>query len=298
MNQPNNVPVFKLYGEWEHWLAPDLVHCESIASRSRLHNWHIKAHQHNGLFQILYLQGGSARVQLDDMYYALQPGQLLVVPQMCIHGFSFDQDSVGYVVTIAYPLVTKILGAAQAMFNRPVIHTLRDDHESHYAKMAFFMLNNEHNNVLSLHRNLQIEALLTTILVWATRNSLDAGLNNGRENEKTGKHFDHFGRLIEEHYTQHHLVVFYAGKIGITAAHLNVITRQFAGKSALELIHERIMLEAKRNLAYTTLTINEVAYLIGFSDPAYFTRFFKRLTGLSPREFKIQVGKRLGEQGE
>ena len=291
MKQPNNVPVFKLYGEWEHWLTPDLVHCESIATRSRLHNWQIKPHQHHGLFQMLYLEAGHARIQLDDEHHAMHAGQLLLVPQMCIHGFTFDEHAVGYVITIAYPLITRIcqhMGAALATFNRPSIHGLTDDDEGRHVKMAFLMLSSEHKSHAP-HRNLQIESLLTTILIWASRNSLHSRLDTGKANEKGGQHFGHFGRLIEDNYTEHHLVAYYAGKIGISAAHLNVITRQNTGKSPLELIHQRILLEAKRNLAYTSMTVSVVSYAIGFSDPAYFTRFFKRHTGLSPRDFKKQA---------
>ena len=297
MNQVNKVPVFKLYGEWEHWLTPDLVHCESIASRSQLHNWQISAHQHHGLFQMLYLEAGRAKIELDDEQHAMQAGQLLLVPQMCIHGFTFDRDAVGYVITIAYPLITRIgqhMVAALATFQHPSIHSLPDDEPGRHVRMAIGMLSSEHKSQAP-HRNLQIESLLTTILIWASRNSQNSRLNRDKENQKGGRHFGHFGRLIDDNYAEHHLVAYYAGKIGISAAHLNVVCRQSAGKSALELIHERVLLEAKRNLAYTTLTVNVVSYAIGFSDPAYFTRFFKRHTGLAPRDFRKQA-ERLLEQ--
>src|ERR1700716_1495044 len=56
MSLSTDIPVYKLYGEHDQWLTPDMVHCESIAARSQLHNWQIKPHQHHGLFQILYLK--------------------------------------------------------------------------------------------------------------------------------------------------------------------------------------------------------------------------------------------------
>jgi len=81
----------------------------------------------------------------------------------------------------------------------------------------------------------------------------------------------------------------YADKIGITATHLNVLCRNAVNQSALDIIHERALLEAKRNLVYTTMTISEVSYVLGFSDPAYFTRFFKRQSALSPKDFRAQA---------
>lgn len=85
-------------------------------------------------------------------------------------------------------------------------------------------------------------------------------------------------------------VAHYVHKIGVTPAHLSVLCRQTVDKSALEMIHERLMLEARRNLVYTSMTISQVSYATGFSDPAYFTRFFKREAGVLPKEFRRLAG--------
>lgn len=59
------VPLFKLYGENQAWPGTDLLHCESIPARSRLHHWEIKPHQHAELFQLLYVQRGRAEVEIE-----------------------------------------------------------------------------------------------------------------------------------------------------------------------------------------------------------------------------------------
>ena len=64
------------------------------------------------------------------------------------------------------------------------------------------------------------------------------------------------------------------------------IAQTLAGKTALRLIHERLLLEARRELIYTTRPISTIADSLGFADPGYFTRFFKRLSGLSPKDFR------------
>ncbi|MEY3722084.1 MAG: hypothetical protein RL618_2603, partial [Pseudomonadota bacterium] len=60
------VPIFQLYGENRAAPTPDPIHCESIAERSRLHNWEIRPHRHHGLFQLLWLEDGRARCVLDE----------------------------------------------------------------------------------------------------------------------------------------------------------------------------------------------------------------------------------------
>jgi AraC family transcriptional activator of pobA len=96
-------------------------------------------------------------------------------------------------------------------------------------------------------------------------------------------------------FAGHYPLVHYAQNIGISTAHLNALCRQLTSRSALELIQERIALEARRNLVYTAMTISTVAEALGFADPAYFTRFFKRHTGMSPKAFRLQAVKLVGE---
>src|SRR3990167_2421429 len=61
----DTIPVFKLYGETGVWPTPDLIHCESIAERSRLHDWEIKPHRHSDLVQLLYVQDGCAELEVE-----------------------------------------------------------------------------------------------------------------------------------------------------------------------------------------------------------------------------------------
>ncbi|HAT29624.1 MAG TPA: AraC family transcriptional regulator [Janthinobacterium sp.] len=295
MNIVNEARVFKLYGELEQWIAPDLVHCESIATRSSLHNWHIMPHLHHGLFQILYLEHGRARITLDDTRRDMAGGQVLLVPQRFIHGFQFEHGAQGHVITIAYPLLSRIahhLGEELAGLGAPSQHTLGDDADSRLTHSMFTALAIEYRQ-RAAQRHGRIEALLTAILIWASRQTLQLQPTQlaGRSNQ----HFAQFELLIEEKYTGHHPVGYYAGRIGITSAHLNTIARGLSGKSALQLIHERVLLEAKRNLAYTSMTVSVVSYALGFGDPAYFTRFFKRHIGLAPKDFRAQAGALMGQ---
>ena len=104
----STIPVYELYGEEQQWLTPDLLHCEAIATRSRLHNWEILPHSHHGLLQLLWLEQGEALLQLDDWKGELAAGGVLIVPQHCIHGFQFSTDAQGIVITLAYPLLESL----------------------------------------------------------------------------------------------------------------------------------------------------------------------------------------------
>ena len=87
-----SVPVFKLYGETQHWPTPDLLHCESIPERSQLHDWRIRPHRHADLVHILFIAQGSVELELEGTSHQLQSASAIVVPAMTIHGFIFSPD--------------------------------------------------------------------------------------------------------------------------------------------------------------------------------------------------------------
>ncbi|AZA83731.1 hypothetical protein C1637_14180 [Chryseobacterium lactis] len=98
--------------------------------------------------------------------------------------------------------------------------------------------------------------------------------------------FKQFQELLENHFIQHHSVSFYAEKLKISSKTLSTVCKLISHKTAQELIKERILLEAKRMLMYTDLSVKEVAYHLGFEDHAYFTRFFTSNVLQNPSDFK------------
>ena len=82
----------------------------------------------------------------------------------------------------------------------------------------------------------------------------------------------------------------YAKELGITAPHLNAICKQMGGAPALTLIHERWLLAARRALSYTDKSIADVATSLGFAEPSYFARFFKRKMRMTPQQYRRQTG--------
>jgi len=98
-------------------------------------------------------------------------------------------------------------------------------------------------------------------------------------------------RLLEEHYRTEHQVTFYASAFALTPKRLNEITKEATGRTVTELLHDRIVLESKRNLAFSHKSVKEICYELGFEDPAYFSRFFKNNTGISPQDFRDMMFK-------
>ncbi|QNE41972.1 helix-turn-helix domain-containing protein (plasmid) [Hymenobacter sp. NBH84] len=91
---------------------------------------------------------------------------------------------------------------------------------------------------------------------------------------------------IEHHYKTLRDVPAYAQLLHLSANHLNTIIKEQSGKTVLQLLHERQLLEAKRLLYHTERSVKEIAFELGFQDAAYFTRFFKRLAGVTPLHYR------------
>ncbi|WP_324733218.1 helix-turn-helix domain-containing protein [Pseudomonas paeninsulae] len=280
------VPVFKLYGETTTWPTPDLIHCESIPERSHLHGWEIKPHRHSDLVQLLYVQGGSAELEVEGQVIRVDHAALQVVPALCVHGFRFSEDIQGHVLSLAQPLVDQ-LGAT--LDSPPLARAACYPAGSRKRELAalFESISREYSEQ-EPGRELMLQSLISALLVWVGRRALEHGNSEAQLPDRGREHLQRFTRLLENHYREHRPIEHYAADLGISSAHLNTLCRRLAGQSALQLINQRLLLEAKRCLVYTAMTVNQVADSLGFSEPAYFSRFFKRSTGLTPKTFRIQ----------
>ena len=130
-----------------------------------------------------------------------------------------------------------------------------------------------------------LQSLISVLLVWVTRQVMVR--HESRQLPQRGREYlSQFNQRVETLFREQPSVEQLAHQVGISVAHLNSICRELAGRSALQIIHQRQLLEAKRQLIYTPMTISEVAESLGFADPAYFSRFFRRLTGTSPSAFR------------
>jgi AraC family transcriptional activator of pobA len=100
-----------------------------------------------------------------------------------------------------------------------------------------------------------------------------------------------FEKKIDENYLNLHEVSDYASLLNISAGHLSEVVKSHSGKPAIKHIHDRLVLEARRQLFHTGASSKEIAYTLGFSDASYFNRFFKRETGVTPTEYRTATRK-------
>jgi AraC family transcriptional activator of pobA len=281
----HGVPVFKLFGEHAGWPTPDLIHCESIPERSHLHDWEISLHRHVDLGQLLYVQAGHAVLDVEGEVREIGEPSIQVVPPMSVHGFRFSKDIAGYVMTLATPLIDWLqdsLADAPPSLRQAGCYPVGAD--KGYVDMLCERIDREYATPAP-GRDFVLHSLIGALASWVCRQQLQRRAELWRP-ERSQMHVAAFTRLVEQHYREHWPVGRYASELAITSAQLNNVSRRVLGQSALEHLHQRLLLETKRNLVYTTMTVAQISDLLGFSEVAYFSRFFRRLEGASPTQFR------------
>lgn len=280
---PDRIRSYTLFGESAH--LPDVMHCETIAARSVLHDWEFAPHRHARLHQILLLESGGGTAQIEGTAFALESMSLINVPPGSVHGFRFTRGTQGYVATMADELVEELL-AGSGDVRRDLRHA-RMISATAQTRQSIRQIWREFSG-RSPARALVLRGLCATLLGLAARALADATASaTGSQEPPLLRRFE---TLLEAHFQEHWKVSDYARALAVTPTHLTRIARAATGEAISRLIDARVMREARRNLAYTSMGVSTIAFALGFSDPAYFTRAFTRTVGVSPRRFRSQTG--------
>ncbi|MFH1345608.1 MAG: helix-turn-helix domain-containing protein [Pseudomonadota bacterium] len=276
------VQTYNLFGESGD--LPDVVHCETIAARSVLHEWEFEPHRHPRLHQILLIESGGGQATLEGRIHALRPMRVVNVPVGDVHGFSFEPGTQGWVLTVSAEMLDEVLTPAEGL-RRVLAHStvvrgtpgMRDAMQQIFAEFAG-------RHFARAHVLRGLSAVLIGLV--AREIAANGGMPGGMAKPDL---FRRFEALLEQHFLRHWTVSDYASALSITPTHLSRLTRAATGHAASHLILDRVIREARRNLVYTNLPVSTIAYALGFSDPAYFSRLFSGATGLSPRGFRDKV---------
>jgi AraC family transcriptional activator of pobA len=282
------IPNVDFYGKDDTWPTSERLHSEPLVDRSAHHNWVIRPHRHSNQLQIFLLLEGSGVAQLDSVRHELAAPGVIIIPERCVHEFEWSSDSRGYVLSIASSLLAELKSRSSRfadVFARADFYPLEAD--TTLAATAG-RIHREYEEDRPL-RELALETHLAEMAIGLAR----AARLRVETRSRSGpgrRHFRRFLDMLETHHKVQWTVGRYAGALGISAPHLNAICKRYGGRSALRIIHERVMLAARRGLAYTDVSVAGIARNLGFADPAYFTRFFRRSEGLTPSEFRRQTG--------
>ena len=114
----------------------------------------------------------------------------------------------------------------------------------------------------------------------------DASIMSVGVKERSTEYFEKLMNLLSEHYREERSVEFYADKMHISSKHLSRVIRGFTGKSVHQWIDEFVVLEIKNLLKYSSMSIQQISIYLNFPNPSFMGQYFKRITGMTPGEYK------------
>ncbi|OHX66405.1 helix-turn-helix domain-containing protein [Flammeovirga pacifica] len=244
-------------------------------------------HRHD-FYTLVFTEKAKGTHNIDFNAYPLQGGQLYFISPGQVHQIIEEEKSFGYALVfsadfLAYNNISTSFIEDLKLFNDfedtpPLTPTSAQLEE---IKQTVIKLYSIHQSGMAYELE-AIGSLLKYILIVCTNvcNLTSEDISSSRSLLKQ------FKNLIDRHYQKEHHTSYYAELLHITPDHLNKVVKMQSGKSAKEHIQSRLTIAAKRLLYFSNLTTKEIAFQLGFSEPANFSAFFKKCVGISPSKFK------------
>lgn len=279
------VPGFFLFGEPVRTVEGKFLHLETLDDRSRPNDWNIRPHAHADLNHVFHIATGSGVMHAEAHTIAFVAPCLVLVPSGAVHGFAFEAESAGSVLTIADSYLRELCLREPDfadLFHAPAQAALPPDSQVGPQLQAL----TRELNWTAPGRAAALEVHLLSVLVAALRLRVHADAAAPAIIGAQATLVARFRELVEAHFRARLSLEDYADKLGVTVTRLRGACLKVAAASPLRLVQDRAMLEAKRALLYSNMTVSEVAFHLGFDDPAYFSRFFAKAEGLSPRRYR------------
>lgn len=280
MNSQAQIPHFNLFGETSAF--PDVIHCERVFDRARLHDWVISPHRHSHMAQVLHIENGLVDATLDGQAIQLTDGEYLYVPPRIVHGFAFSCGTEGAVLSFPVPVVAGIgpeNAALLAWLGAVRRGRLSDICKHHVVALAAVYAKT------GIFRAQKLVAQTHLLLACLAEESHDAAAPMGDPERQIAR----LDALVAKHLGERWSARDYAQALHVTTGHLNRQVRAATGVSLTSYLETAAMTEACRLIAFTRLPFAEVGYRIGYDDPSYFSRRFRMRIGETPSQYRSRV---------
>ncbi len=250
-------------------------------------------HRHD-FFEVLYLSKGSGFHVIDGNKYEIKPPCVFFMSPGQAHKIDFSNDIEGYIFIFTAEFYLINQNNQNRLIEFPFFFTIRQDNPPlilDKSENVLFLESLFKNSISELQKGggYSIELLRSILdLILTSCSTLykadENTLNKGKGHIMVKKFF----QLVEENYHKKLSVNEYADRLAVTPNHLTQTVNQLTGKTSSQIIRAKQVLEIKRLLVHTNLSVTEIANLLNFPDQSYFAKFFKRETGIPPLQYRMK----------
>lgn len=245
-------------------------------------------------YHIIWNQSGNATHYIDFKPINTENGTILFVPKDCVQSFDTTNVYKGKIILftenffVKNPNDSKFLQSTIVFNDLFEITQINCQQQPNPLTDLFLCIENEYNKPTDKFKQEILRNYLFNFLLLAEREKI----KHGYKVIEPSVSLDYillFKDILEKNYKSHKAVSEYASELNITEKKLYNATIQIFGKSPKEMIDERLLLEIKRLLAHTNTNVKEIAYEMGFDEPSYFIKYFKKHTNQTPVEFRLSL---------
>lgn len=286
MPAPAPVPQVRLYVEHPEKQEPWFVNVGHVTEGGRRRT---APHAHPAYGQVIFVRQGRGLMNLEGHSVPFEGPCALLLPNECVHGLDYEIDVDRWVVTIEETYLRQVnnrLPEFIQLWSAPRVIALSYDSEA--APDCYNLIRRLEQEIRSrtVGHVVGIEALLTSLLLMLVRGTRLDQIDKEGATRAAIRLADRFRELIHQHFRENLRLQNYASMMAVSPAQLRAACVAATGLSPTKMIHARLITEAKRNLIFGDLSIEQIAYALGFVDTAYFTRFFRKEVGQSPSQFR------------
>ena len=286
------VKRYHLHKEEPQKLQFEIHNLNSYLKKTKGHS--DKPHIHS-FYQILWFSGGTGKHFVDFNNYDIAGNCIFFIPKGQIHYFD-NNEYEGYIIHFNEEFLADDENDVNVFLKHNIFNSFESEpvfrianqYIEDFSRLLLQMQNEMWTPQQFAHKD-YLKLLLNMFLILIQRLGTRNKCRNLSIHNPHHIVYVKFRQLLESMYKKIHTVNEYAGLLNISTKTLNNYTKEISYQTPLEIINERIVLEAKRLLSHSGLSVNEIAFHLGFEDPSYFIKFFKRHTNLAPGEFRSSV---------
>ncbi|TGE21302.1 helix-turn-helix domain-containing protein [Hymenobacter aquaticus] len=248
---------------------------------------HVREPHAHDFYLLLCVTQGQGTHTIDQITYELQPGSLFFLAPGQAHSWALSADAQGFILFFTAEFYLQYYPAsrlAEYPFFHPAFPPVIQLPPAETDILPLFERMYGEEKTAAPNRAEVVGAYVYLVLELATRAYPRAVA--GAPSAYGLQQVRAFGLLLDEHFRTEKSVRFYAASLALTANHLNAICRRILNKTASDLIHERVVAEAKRQLTHSAQSVAQVADALGFEEASYFARYFKKYVGQTPEAFR------------
>jgi len=291
VNQQASIPTIVFQKSDRPEIDFEIMTLQSLFSRADALDHSPEDPHRLNFYILLYIQRGRGKHHIDFQPYSYQPGSVLLIARDQVHAYEINPDAEGYMILFTESFLTRNMSHSDVSMvyqlynyhlNDPMLN-LEDPISSEFKKMVID-IHDEYTNNESFGKEeiLRLQLKLLLLKLERVRRTIEPPYRN----TKWFAQFLRFRNEVADHHSLTRNAVDYADKLRISYKHLNTITKYMTGRTAKQFIDQYIILESKRLLAITDLSVKELSYELGFDEPTNFVKFFKKHTRQSPSNFR------------